>query len=98
MLFIKLKKKFALMLKRWYILSREFLAVEVKTMSRKCPITGKGPLSGNNRSHSVRATRRVWNVNMQTYKVNINGQMVSVKMSARAYRTLNKSIKAVDAE
>ncbi len=66
-------------------------------MSRKCPITGKGPMSGksgNNRSHSVRATRRRWNVNIQTYKVNINGKMVEVKMSARAYRTLNKSIKA----
>ncbi|MCR5514600.1 MAG: 50S ribosomal protein L28, partial [Bacilli bacterium] len=33
-------------------------------MSRKCPITGKGPMSGNNRSHSVRATRRRWNVNI----------------------------------
>ncbi|MBO4737630.1 MAG: 50S ribosomal protein L28 [Bacilli bacterium] len=65
-------------------------------MSRKCPITGKGPMSGNNRSHSVRATRRRWNVNIQTYKVNINGKMVEVKMSARAYRTLNKSIKAKD--
>ena len=63
-------------------------------MSRKCPITGKGPMSGNNRYHSVRATRRRWNVNIQTYKVNINGKMVEVKMSARAYRTLNKSIKA----
>ena len=65
-------------------------------MSRKCPITGKGPMSGNNRSHSVRATRRRWNVNIKTYKVNINGKMVEVKMSARAYRTLNKSIKAKD--
>ena len=51
-------------------------------------------MSGNNRSHSVRATRRRWNVNIQTYKVNINGKMV--EMSARAYRTLNKSIKAKD--
>ena len=53
-------------------------------------------MSGNNRSHSVRATRRRWNVNIQTYKVNINVKMVEVKMSARAYRTLNKSIKAKD--
>jgi large subunit ribosomal protein L28 len=51
-------------------------------------------MSGNNRSHSVRATRRVWNVNLQKYKVNINGKMVEVKMSARAYRSLNKSTKA----
>jgi large subunit ribosomal protein L28 len=48
-------------------------------------------LSGNNRSHSVRATRRVWNVNLQKYKLNINGKMVEVRMSARAYRALNKN-------
>jgi large subunit ribosomal protein L28 len=66
-------------------------------MSRVCPITGKGPVSGNNRSHSVLATRRVWNVNLQKYKIEINGKMVEVRMSARAYRTLNKSVKAKDA-
>lgn len=63
-------------------------------MSRVCPITGKRPVSGNNRSHSVLATRRVWNVNLQKYKIEINGKMVEVRMSARAYRSLNKSVKA----
>jgi large subunit ribosomal protein L28 len=67
-------------------------------MSRVCPITGKGPVSGNNRSHSVLATRRVWNVNLQKYKIEINGKMVEVRMSARAYRTLNKSVKAKTAK
>ena len=56
-------------------------------MSRKCPVSGKGPLTGNNRSHSLRATRRVWNTNLQTYT--IDGKRV--KMSTRAYRSLNKS-------
>jgi large subunit ribosomal protein L28 len=51
-------------------------------------------MSGNNRSHSVRATRRIWNVNLQKFKLNINGKMVEVRMSARAYRALNKSSKA----
>ena len=63
-------------------------------MSRVCPGTGKGPVSGNARSHSLRATRRRWNVNLQKYKVNVDGKMVEVRMSARAYRTLNKTIKA----
>lgn len=67
-------------------------------MSRYCPVTGKGPQSGNNRSHSLRATRRRWNVNLHTYKVNVDGQIVSVKMSARAYRSLHKTVKAKDAE
>ena len=43
-------------------------------MSRFCPVTGKGPMSGNARSHSLRATRRRWNVNLQKYKVNIDGK------------------------
>lgn len=60
-------------------------------MSRKCPITGKGPVSGNNRSHSLRATRRRWNVNLQKYTITIDGKPVQVRMSARAYRTLAKN-------
>lgn len=62
-------------------------------MSRVCPITGKKPISGNKRSHSLRATRRRWDVNLQTYKIEINGQVVKVRMSTRAYRSLNKSLK-----
>jgi large subunit ribosomal protein L28 len=63
-------------------------------MSKVCPVTGKGPVSGNARSHSLRATRRRWNVNLQKFKVNVDGKLVEVRMSARAYRTLNKTIKA----
>ena len=64
-------------------------------MSRVCQITGKGPLTGNKRSHSLRATRRRWNVNLHTYKVEIDGKVYKVRMSARAYKTLNKSEKNV---
>lgn len=63
-------------------------------MSRVCQITGKGPLTGNKRSHSLRATRRRWNVNLHTYKVEIDGKVYKVRMSARAYKTLNKSEKS----
>lgn len=62
-------------------------------MSRVCPITGKGPISGNTRSHSLRATRRKWNVNLHTYKVEVDGKEMSIRMSARAYRTLQKTSK-----
>ncbi len=62
-------------------------------MSRICPVTGKGPLSGNARSHSLIATRRRWNVNLQPFKVVIDGKKQTVRMSARAYRTLNKTSK-----
>ena len=62
-------------------------------MSRVCPVTGKGPMSGNNRSHSLRATRRRWNTNLQTKVVIVDGKEMRVRMSARAYRSLNKQYK-----
>lgn len=64
-----------------------------KDMSRVCPVTGKGPVSGNNRSHSLRATRRKWNTNLQTRTVIVDGKPTRVRMSARAYKTLNKASK-----
>ena len=59
-------------------------------MSRVCELSGRGPLSGNKRSHSLRSTRRKWNVNLQTKTVIVNGQKVKVKASTRALRSLNK--------
>lgn len=57
-------------------------------MSKVCQISGKGPLYGNNRSDSMRATRRRWNVNLQKVKVVVDGKPQTVRMSARALRTL----------
>jgi large subunit ribosomal protein L28 len=48
-------------------------------------------MSGNARSHSLRATRRTWNLNLQKYQITENGVTKTVKMSARAYRTLMKN-------
>ena len=59
-------------------------------MSRVCVLTNKGPMSGNNRSHSLRATRRKWGVNLQKVKLEINGKVQTVRISARALRTLKK--------
>ncbi len=63
-------------------------------MSRKCPITGKGPMTGNNVSHSMRHTRRRWNVNLQTATIVINGKKQRVRVSTSALRTLRKNAKA----
>lgn len=57
-------------------------------MSRVCEISGKGPLSGNNRSHSLRATRRKWNVNLQEATIMVDGKPKKVRVSARALRSL----------
>ena len=59
-------------------------------MSRICHILNKKPLSGNNRSHSMRATRRVQNVNLQKFKMDINGKKIVVRMSAKAHRNFVK--------
>lgn len=63
-------------------------------MARVCPITGKGPLSGNARSHSLRATRRRWNVNLQKTNITIDGRVYRVKLSTKAIKTLRKAEKA----
>jgi large subunit ribosomal protein L28 len=61
---------------------------EVYVMARICAVTGKKPMSGNSRSHSLRATRRKWNVNLQKVKIVVDGKPQTVKMSARALRSL----------
>lgn len=34
-------------------------------MSRKCYVTGKGPKTGNKRSHALNKTKKSWGVNVQ---------------------------------
>jgi large subunit ribosomal protein L28 len=64
----------------------------VKKMARKDALTGKGPLSGNRRSHALNATKRKWNLNLQKVKVmDDNGKVMTVKVSARTLRTLKKN-------
>lgn len=63
-------------------------------MSRVCAITGKKPMSGNNRSHSLRATRRKWNVNLQNVTMMVDGKPTKVRISARALKTLKGKAKA----
>ncbi|MCI6272807.1 MAG: 50S ribosomal protein L28 [Erysipelotrichaceae bacterium] len=57
-------------------------------MSKVCAVTGKKALSGNRRSHSLRATRRKWNVNLQKATVYVDGKPMRVRLSARALKTL----------
>ena len=67
-------------------------------MSRVCAVSGKKALSGNKRSHSLRATRRKWNVNLQKVHMVVDGKPQTVRISARALKTLkSKSTKAIKA-
>jgi large subunit ribosomal protein L28 len=57
-------------------------------MPRVCSVTGKKTLSGNNRSHSLQATKRKWKANLQKVKViDENGQVKRVYVSARALKS-----------
>ena len=59
-------------------------------MSRRCELTGKGPLSGNNRSHAENATRRVFRPNLVdvTLISEILSKQVKVRISSRALKTV----------
>ncbi|MCQ2230698.1 MAG: 50S ribosomal protein L28 [Paludibacteraceae bacterium] len=61
-------------------------------MSRVCEITGKMAQNGNNVSHSKRRTKRLFNVNLFTKKFYWPEQdcMISLKVSAKGLRTINK--------
>lgn len=61
-------------------------------MSRTCEITGKRRLAGNTVSHSNRKTRRFQQPNLVTKRIYIpeEHRTVTVRLSARALRTLNK--------
>ncbi len=61
-------------------------------MSRKCKLSGKGPLTGNNVSFSQKKTKRRFLPNLQTKKVYIPelDRTVRIRMSVRAMRTVDK--------
>ncbi|AAB95866.1 50S ribosomal protein L28 [Mycoplasmoides pneumoniae] len=60
-------------------------------MAKKDQLTLRGPLYGNNRSHSKTITRRKWNVNLQPCKVKTaDGKTTRILVSTRTLRTLKK--------
>lgn len=57
-------------------------------MPRVCAITGVKRMTGNKRSHSMIATRRVWRANLQKVRiVDENGIVKRVYVSARALKS-----------
>lgn len=62
-------------------------------MSRKCQITGTGPIVGNNVSHANNRTKRRFLPNLQNKRIWIpeEKRWISVKLTARALRTIDKN-------
>ena len=59
-------------------------------MARRCEITGKGVMSGNNVSHAMNKTRRRFLPNIQTTNVmsDVLGENVRLKVSMHGLRTI----------
>ncbi len=60
-------------------------------MSRRCELTGKGPMSGNNVSHANNKTKRRFlpNLNDVTLMSETLGRSFKLKISAAALRTVD---------
>lgn len=60
-------------------------------MSRRCELTGKGVMSGNNVSHAKNRTRRVFrpNLNDVTLSSDTLGRSFKFRISAAALRTVD---------
>ena len=61
-------------------------------MSRRCDLTGKGPIFGHNVAHSNVKTNRRFNPNLQKVSLLSEGlrRKVSLRISTRALRTVQK--------
>jgi ribosomal protein L28 len=57
----------------------------------KCSICGRGPQFGHHRSHSMRATNRRWNINVQKVTVYRNGRKQRIQVCTRCLRTLSRT-------
>ena len=62
-------------------------------MSKKCEVCGKGQVSGNRVSHSNRHTRRKWNANIQSVRLEENGKVRKTNVCTRCIRS-NKITRA----
>ena len=61
-------------------------------MARRCQVTGKGPLTGNNVSHAHNKTKRRQLPNLRTVRVTLDdGTTKKIKVAASTLRTMKKN-------
>jgi len=66
-------------------------------MARRCQVTGKGPLVGNNVSHAHNKTKKRQLPNLRTVRVTLeDGTRKKIKVAASTLRTMRK--KAAEAQ
>ena len=69
-------------------------------MARRCAITGKGPLTGNNVSHANNKTKRRQLPNLRSVRITLeDGTTKKIKVAASTLRTMRKqAAKATEQE
>lgn len=62
-------------------------------MARRCQITGKEPMTGNHVSHAHNRTKRRFLPNLQKKRIWVQelNRFVTVKLSARAIKSISKN-------
>ena len=61
-------------------------------MSRRCELTGKGPMVGNNVSHANNKTKRRFNPNLHSHRfwVESEKRFVKLRLSSKGMRIIDK--------
>jgi large subunit ribosomal protein L28 len=68
-------------------------------MARRCDVTGKGPLVGNNVSHANNKTKRRQLPNLRSVKITLeDGTTKKIKVAASTLRTMKKKAAQATAE
>jgi large subunit ribosomal protein L28 len=62
-------------------------------MSRRCQLTGIGPISGNHVSHAHNRSKRRFLPNLQKKRIWVQelNRFVTLKLSAKGIKTINKN-------
>ncbi len=61
-------------------------------MAKRCAVSGKGPMSGNNVSHAKNRTKRRFLPNLRVIRITLeDGTTAKVKIAASELRTLKKN-------
>jgi large subunit ribosomal protein L28 len=61
-------------------------------MAKRCAITGKGPMTGNNVSHAHNKTKRRFLPNLRTVRITLeDGTTRKIKVAASTLRTMKKN-------
>ena len=60
-------------------------------MARRCSISGKGPMSGNNVSHAKNRTKKRFLPNLRKVRITLDdGTTKKIKIAASTLRTMKK--------